>query len=303
MKKERLATFGKLTFIGITVGLILVANFIAPLGIGVFRVAPINSVSIQANKSLETWHALIDKSLRARDITLRQQTEILSLNEPGVGVSENYRCLTNSKSASPCVFGSTTSTAKKIAILGDSHALAILPAILASFDLEKVNIRLFAHAGCQVADVPSFHWSGENGTCSPYRAWSYRQVRSLAPDLTIIQDVGCCSLAKNSSFWSNRFAAAIQKLSSYSKRVLVLGSTPIRPDENDSKKCITASKRISKSCNLTPSSSISIYEPPQRTTALLNGADFISLSDLVCSNGNCPLFIGDTLMSFSIEVT
>jgi len=290
---------GKGVLVAFIISAIALTNLAQPLGLKFHTRPVIKTPRNDGSKTLTQWQRLIDQSVHFSDINSTQKTQLDARNQPGVGLPLNSNCLVNSTSMTPCVFGSSRPGSKLIVVLGDSHGTALLPAILGSFDLKRVRFEVMNHPACQFAMVVDYQWAGDNGSCSEFRKWSRHQVELLKPDLTVIQDVGCCGARGDIEFWHHQFVSALKTVSAVSKEVLVIGSTPHRLEENNPENCVSGDGEISKSCTIQLDDYFHHIEDAQIHGAQEAGASFISLASLVCHKNKCPLFIGDTMMFFN----
>jgi hypothetical protein len=87
---------------------------------------------------------------------------------------------------SGCVFGDTRSSTS-VVLFGDSHAVALFPAVEAVSQQQHWRLIVMGKAGCPAADVLVKHHDGTPYTpCVTWRHNSERQIRQLHPAMVVV---------------------------------------------------------------------------------------------------------------------
>ena len=200
--------------------------------------------------------------------------------------------------ASTCTSGSG-SAGKDVAVLGDSYAVAWMPAVRAAFETAGWKVHPLTEGQCPAISVSVTKDGGAAfGDCDTHRRWALDQVRQLKPDLVILADAANTLDRLKSSATGDAAVAEITRgaattlasLAGPASRTIVL-SPP--PDAANLQDCVT---RISR-----PSSCTTKIKPSWWTfrtavqAAHTRSARYLDTSRWFCNSADlCPGFVGTT---------
>jgi hypothetical protein len=204
-----------------------------------------------------------------------------------------------------CRFGDVDGDVS-IALLGDSHALQWLPALVAAAEREGWRVTTLTKAACPPAEVEFGRKEpGAAASCSTWRARALAWLAEEPPDLLLMTGAGRVynilgadgqALAEDDALaaWQ-RGLAATQRAVPGTTRVVVLADTPLM--RRNPVSCLEASPGDISACQTPRSVALGdSLDAAERETAEAAGAAFESLSDLVCPYDPCPVVIGDVLL-------
>jgi hypothetical protein len=205
----------------------------------------------------------------------------------------------------PCSFGAADGEVD-IVLLGDSHALQWLPALLPAAEELGWHVTTLTKAACPPGDVVFGRKEpGAGGSCRAWRRQALDWLADQPPDLLILTGAGreynlldaagerlpdAAALAA----WSEALADTLEALPAQT-RAVVLADTPLmsrnpvsclEEHPGDQSACVTSRREA-----LAPG-----LDDAERATAEAAGAAFESLSELVCPYDPCPVVIDDVLL-------
>lgn len=204
-----------------------------------------------------------------------------------------------------CAFGDVDGDVS-IVLLGDSHALQWLPALVAAADGEGWRVTTLTKAACPPAQVAFGRKEpGAAASCRTWRAQALTWLAEESPDLLVMTGAGRVynilgadgqALAEDDALeaWQRGLAATLRSVPT-TTRVVVLADTPLM--RRNPVSCLEASPGDMSACQTPRSVALGdSLDALERETAEAAGAAFESLSDLVCPYDPCPVVIGDVLL-------
>lgn len=187
-----------------------------------------------------------------------------------------------------CHLGDTTSR-KTIVLVGDSHAMMWLPAVLELAFRDGWNVIPLLRTGCR----PD-RWVTNEGpeSCRVWYRWALRKVRLLHPRITLIGG----SIGERPSTAVPAAAdgtiAMARELAPYGAVVVIGDPEGLRERPAD---CLLASHASMATCTTTwPPSTLEAYDRVAATTRRL-GVGFIPTRGFFCFQRQCPTVIGTTI--------
>jgi len=198
--------------------------------------------------------------------------------------------------SSICSFGHTSSK-KTLVVLGDSHALMWLPAIVGFAQREGYDVRPIMKYRCT---VPTWAGSERESECATWYRWAVSQAELLHPSLLIL--AAHYSFAGPTGEMEVRdtidtaniaaFGAAVRPAA---HRIVVLGDSP--GQEKEPSECLLSSHATMKTCSYTEESS------QAETTASVESAtkafgSFVDSTPWFCYQTVCPMVIGHIVVYF-----
>jgi hypothetical protein len=204
-----------------------------------------------------------------------------------------------------CSFGDLDGDVS-IAVLGDSHALQWLPALVAAAEGEGWRVTTLTKAACPPAQVDFGRKEpGAAASCDAWRADALAWLAEQPPDLLLMTGAGRVynilgadgqPLAEDDALasWQRGLAATLGPVAA-TTRVVVLADTPLM--RRNPVSCLEDSPGDMSACQTPRSAALGDpLDTGERETAEAAGAVFESLSDLVCPYDPCPVVIGDVLL-------
>ena len=204
-----------------------------------------------------------------------------------------------------CSFGDVDGDVS-IVLLGDSHALQWLPALVAAAEGEGWRVTTLTKAACPPAQVEFGRKEpGAADSCDAWRTDVLAWLAEESPDLLLMTGAGRVynilgadgqALAEDDALaaWKRGLAATLRSVPT-TTRVVVLADTPFM--RRNPVSCLEASPGDMSACQTPRSVALGdSLDAVERETAEAAGAAFESLSDLVCPYDPCPVVIGDVLL-------
>ena len=204
-----------------------------------------------------------------------------------------------------CSFGDVDGDVS-IVLLGDSHALQWLPALVAAAAGEGWRVTTLTKAACPPAQVQFGRKEpGAAASCDAWRADVLAWLAEEPPDLLLMTGAGRVynilgadgqALAEDDALaaWKRGLAATLRSVPG-TTRVVVLADTPLM--RRNPVSCLEASPGDMSACQTPRSVALGDWlDTVEREVAEAAGAAFESLSDLVCPYDPCPVVIGDVLL-------
>ncbi len=204
-----------------------------------------------------------------------------------------------------CSFGDVDGDVS-IVLLGDSHALQWLPALVAAAAGEGWRVTTLTKAACPPAQVQFGRKEpGAAASCDAWRADVLAWLAEEPPDLLLMTGAGRVynilgadgqALAEDDALaaWKRGLAATLRSVPG-TTRVVVLADTPLM--RRNPVSCLEASPGDMSACQTPRSVALGDWlDAVEREVAEAAGAAFESLSDLVCPYDPCPVVIGDVLL-------
>ncbi|WP_430645983.1 acyltransferase family protein [Agromyces sp. GXS1127] len=184
--------------------------------------------------------------------------------------------------ARTCTFGAAE-PAYRVALVGDSHAAALLPAFLAQADRLAWSVDTFVGFGCQWREQPA------DSDCAD--AMAEYQHRLVDGDYDVVVTTAArwaTSEASESSFtglWDQVRAAGSD--------VVVVAAAPDMPEST--LECLNRVGQDLADC-ATPSSEA--FAVPDRMTEAAIAADYpvVDMTDFYCAGERCPAVIGNVIV-------
>jgi peptidoglycan/LPS O-acetylase OafA/YrhL len=192
-------------------------------------------------------------------------------------------------SSNICRLGSSSS-ARSIAVIGDSHAMMWMPAILSMAETDGWAVVPLWKTGCTPDAWTGLHGSAE---CRAWYRWAVGQAKQLRPTVTLI------SGAYGGSYGA-RADAVVQAISSlstttgtFSKEVVVVGDTPRQSEQPTD--CLLRSNATMDRCTRTwTDQDLSVIITLSSAVSRAN-AGFLDTTGWFCFANRCPMVIGRTI--------
>ena len=195
---------------------------------------------------------------------------------------------------------------KTLVLYGDSHASMWMPAIDTIAKKSGYKVYLFAKLACPLVEstIWSYQLNRPFQECTDWQQLVLPKIQSLKPDVLIVTDQWKPAVidGKKSDFdtpflWQQEFPKALTRLSSYTKRLIVMGNNPSMTQ--DSVTCASKPKANLGLCiSGRTQAGNSQYNSIEKSAALGVGGTYIDTVDLACSQYLCPVVINNIFVYF-----
>ncbi len=271
-------------------------------------------VCVQENKKL-VWRklesfdqvqAVIGNSLKISKLPKRITPELSKVrNDKSYWLDQECAVDFPDVKVPECIAGDTSG--KKIMVVyGDSHASMWMTALDIIAKNSGYKIYLFAKLACPLVEVPiwSYQLNRPFNECNEWQQQVLPKIESLKPDILVVTDQWKPAVidGKKSDFdtptlWANEFPKAISKLSSFSKRLIVLSNNPSM--QQDSVTCASKPRANIALCAAGRSQAGNVQiNRIEAEAAKKVGATFVDTINLACNQYLCPIVIGDKFVYF-----
>lgn len=182
-----------------------------------------------------------------------------------------------------CTYGSEDPGALKVALVGDSHAAALLPAFLDQVDGLGWSLDTYTGYGCQWRDQP------DGSDCDAVADEVQDRLVAGGYDLVITTAARWAIADASPESFSERWS----EVSSTGARVVVVAAVPTVPEATFA--CLSRVGVDLTDC-ATPRSEALQPADVQLTAADATGASVVDMTDFYCTAAECPAVIGDVIV-------
>ena len=206
----------------------------------------------------------------------------------------------------PSCLGGDPNGTKLIILYGDSHASMWMPAIDAIAKKNGYRVELYAKLACPLIEAPvwSYQLNRPFAECTQWQQLVLPKIKSAKPDLLIVTDQwkpavvnGEKSDFDTETLWEKEFPKALATLSSYTKKLFVIGNNPSMI--TDSINCVSRPGVTISICASvrTKADNNAINKIEQAATVAIKGT-FIDTVAWACDSYMCPAIIDNKLVYF-----
>lgn len=182
-----------------------------------------------------------------------------------------------------CTYGSEEAGALRVALVGDSHAAALLPAFLDRAEGLGWSLDTYTGFGCQWADQP-------DGTdCDAVADEVQQHLLDGAYDLVITTAARWAIAEVAPESFSDRWSA----VAATGADVVVVAAVPTVPESTFA--CISRVGVNLNECS-TPLAEASEPADVQLVAAEQSGATVVDMTDFYCTGSSCPAVIGSAIV-------
>jgi hypothetical protein len=197
-----------------------------------------------------------------------------------------------------CIYGATNG-ATTVVLFGDSHAAQWMPAMNKVAAAHGWKLIVQVKKACPTAEIPTAKDPGKQD-CWVWRQRVIDSFATLKPDLVVMsayryQLVGSAAGRDSDTVWQEGLDATVAKVRPNAGKVLLLGdsATP----SMDVPSCVAGHLSSVPSCmnsrqGATRPSRLAV----EREVAAKHDSLFIPTSDWMCTDTQCPVIVGNTLM-------
>jgi peptidoglycan/LPS O-acetylase OafA/YrhL len=205
---------------------------------------------------------------------------------------------------SDCATGDTaepTSSARTIALIGDSHAAMWNPALQVFAEQRHWRLETLAKVTCPLQDLPidSPYLGREYTECEQWRNQIMARVTAEHPRLVVLSmsrrygaDFGFESY---DPAWIETLNRTVAQLRSVGSTVLVLG--PVADPHSSVPSCLAGHLDDATAC--APARSVAVNPDgiaAELAATTAGGGHYADLTDLFCTPDRCPMIVGNTLV-------
>ncbi|WP_346739539.1 acyltransferase family protein [Gordonia alkanivorans] len=226
--------------------------------------------------------ALATPGCALRDPAKELTPDVDRFTDDTQGAYECYR--QKGRALSSCTYGYTGPDAKRLAIVGDSHAAMLLPGLAQHLNENKWSLTTFVGYGCQWALRAS-------GDCDR-TVMPEVQKRLLAEKYDLV-----ITTATRTTRSANEYAATWRPVVEGGSRVLVVGDNPSVSEETLS--CVTRvsiGRDNSGECATPRAVALAEPDPLLAAASLVPGVRVLDMTDSFCEGDRCPAVIGDVIV-------
>ncbi|MFV8171924.1 acyltransferase family protein [Mycolicibacterium peregrinum] len=199
-----------------------------------------------------------------------------------------------------CASGDTTS-ATKVALIGDSHAGMWQPALETAAQQQNWRLETYAKVTCPPIKLPilSPYLDREFTECKQWRADVLTRIANERPALIVLDmvrrygaDFGVISY---DPAWLDGLTRLVSQLRGTGARILVLG--PVPDPHTTVPTCLSAHMDDASAC--APNRSIAMNDngiAAETAAVQAGGGQYARLDQYFCTDQRCPVIIGNTLV-------
>jgi hypothetical protein len=253
-----------------------------------------------------------DESITASDCDNPELDGILVPEITGLfdDVGDAYDCYDFEPSAdlTVCTYGSTKPDARKVALVGDSHAAMLIPGLEAHLDKLNWSLDTYVARGCNWTDVDqiaaddpcrerqlSLANTFENG--EQYDAIIVTNKRGTAPFAPLSDEPVTSTLSLQPDVAARHYSDAWAPVLKRGTQIFALVDNPsVAPAQLA---CVAASNgtlSLAEKCAMTHDVAYPSKDPLRMAVEESeDGATLIDLTDLYCDANTCPMVIGHVI--------
>ena len=226
--------------------------------------------------------ALSTPGCALRDPSKELTPDVDRFTDDTQGAYECYR--QKGRALSTCTYGYTGPDAKRLAIVGDSHAAMLLPGLARHLNDNKWSLTTFVGYGCQ--------WAlRESGDCDR-TVMPEVQKRLLTEKYDLV-----VTTATRTTRSANEYAVTWRPVVEAGSRILVVGDNPAVSEETLS--CVTRvslGRDSSGECATPRSIALAEADPLLAAAGQVPGVRVLDMTDSFCEADRCPAVIGDVIV-------
>ena len=191
-----------------------------------------------------------------------------------------------------------------VVLFGDSHAAQWLPAIEELGFVRDWRVIGLTKSACPPVDVTVWNDPKKRGyrECDAWRQHALERIASESPAIVFVagyhiyelMDGGDrVDLAADPAAWAEALARTIEAIEATGAEAVLIADTPqlgVVPDE-----CLADHRDAVEECRQAAADVVDAgYAQLERDVADATGARLLSLTDVICPDGTCPLVFGTT---------
>ena len=228
-------------------------------------------------------------------------TELIAPDPGSMSLDRGPGFACNAPSGAPlsvCHFGSKSPTALSLALVGDSHAAAMMPALLDQLPSLGWHLDTYLGSGCV--------WGNSEGAHACDNRADLQQTLEQTPYDVVL--VTASRYAEGAGHRGRSASAADPRVAGYREawqpiiargtKLIVIADNPSPPQS--AVECLGSSTRASeaKPCAISRQTAFRLSDAPARAAAQLSGAQVIDLSSFYCTESECPMVVGNVAVYY-----
>ncbi len=199
---------------------------------------------------------------------------------------------------SVCHFGSRSPTAVSVALVGDSHGAAMMPALLSQLPSLGWHLDTYLGSGCVWGNF-------EGARACDNRAGLQQILERKHYDVVIVTASRYAEGAGHRGHLASApdprvagYRAAWEPVIAGGAKLVVIADNPSPPQW--AVDCLGSSTRASQAapCAMSRATAFRLSDAPARAAAQLPGASVIDLSSAYCTATQCPMVVGDVAVYY-----
>jgi peptidoglycan/LPS O-acetylase OafA/YrhL len=210
-------------------------------------------------------------------------------------------------SADPCLYGDRTS-ATTIALFGDSHALALFPALERFAEKQGWRLLSLTMSTCNPAEIPIWvaAWNRVSWECNDWRQGAIQALVDAHPALIVVSGTrgfattdasGKTVLAGDArtQAWETGINRTLERLVPAAGRVVLMADTPL--SRVDPPVCLSQHPTSTLACATPVDDAINrTWLAVEQGAAARGNAGFVDPERWVCPSSPCPVVLGNFLI-------
>nr|WP_262927973.1 acyltransferase family protein [Gordonia jinghuaiqii] len=197
-----------------------------------------------------------------------------------------YRCYREQgRALRTCTYGYDGPDARRIAVVGDSHAAMLLPALSGYLRENRWSMTTFVGNGCQ--------WVVRTGGDCDKTVLPQMQKKLLADRYDLV-----VTSASREYGAVDEYAAAWQPVAATGTKILVVADNPAVPEETLN--CLTrvslGGGDNSGQCSTPREKALATPDPLIASSREVQGASLLDMTESFCDTSICPAVIGDVIV-------
>ncbi|MET0773784.1 MAG: SGNH hydrolase domain-containing protein [Candidatus Limnocylindrales bacterium] len=219
------------------------------------------------------------------------------------GYADDCHLNFDEEASGECVYGYPDG-ASTVVLLGDSHAAQWLPAIEELGFVRDWRVVGLTKSACPPVDVTV--WSDNKKRryreCDAWRQHALERIASEEPTIVFVagyhiyelmEDGDRVALSADPAAWAEALSRTIEAIEATGARAVLIADTPqlgVAPAD-----CLADHRDAVEACHQAAADVVDAgYAQLERDVAEATGARLLSLTDVICPDGSCPLVFGTT---------
>jgi len=216
-------------------------------------------------------------------------------------------------SSEPCELGQLDSDTT-VALVGDSHAVHLLPALLSAAERRGWRVLLYSKAACPPFDVRIWldNYRREYTECESWRGEVWRQLAAERPDLVLLSRFSAYGddlldgsgepiSGPATAAWEAGVESTLERLSGHTRTIVLLRDVPRA--RGDVPACISDNNGDASACTY-PSEGHVHYDADMHGAELaasegIENVAVVDLSDVVCDSEPCTVVDENGVIKYS----
>jgi peptidoglycan/LPS O-acetylase OafA/YrhL len=204
---------------------------------------------------------------------------------------DSFKCWREqSKQLNSCSIGSTKPDAKRVALIGDSHAASLIPAIQEFAETNNWKVDVFVGYSCQwMEQRPGYD-------CYDVMQEIRSKVETGDPYAAVVTTAARGKTGTDVKYAARMFANAWQAAADRGTKVIAIADVPsVNPEALS---CITrvGFKVKDNNCATALSEANAVADPLVQAANLVPGATVVDLAPQFCTGDKCPAVIGNAIV-------